>query len=73
MVVTDAPPKPKERSKSQISGANLVSKRIDGSVGGRPCEIDQPPEEIPTLLKRTSQRAKGERSLGPDLVLGSPL
>ena len=27
----------------------------------------------PTLLKRTSRRAKGERSLGPDLVLGSPL
>ena len=50
-----------------------VSRRIDGSMGGRPCDIDQPPEETPTLLTRTSQCAKGERSLDPELVLGAPL
>jgi hypothetical protein len=50
-----------------------VSKRIDGSVGGRPCEIDQPPEETPTLLKRTSQCAKGGNSLNHELVLRAPL
>jgi hypothetical protein len=50
-----------------------VSRRIDGSVGGCPCDIDQPPEETPTLLKRTSQCAKGERSLDPELVLRAPL
>jgi len=50
-----------------------VSRRIGGSVGGRPCDIDQPPEGTPTLLKRTSQCAKGERSRDPELVLGAPL
>ena len=42
-------------------------------MDGRPCDIDQPPEETLTLPRRTSQLAKGERSLGPDLVLGAPL
>jgi len=50
-----------------------VSRRIDGSVGGRPCDIDQPPEETPFLLKRTSQCAKGGNSLHHELVLRASL
>ena len=49
-----------------------VSKRIDGSVGGRPYEIDQQPEETPTQLKKTNQYAKGGSSL-PQFVLRAPL
>jgi hypothetical protein len=49
-----------------------VNKRIDGSVGGRPYEIDQQPEETPTQLKKTNQYAKGGSSL-PQFVLRAPL
>ena len=51
-----------------------VSRRIDGSVGGRLYDIDQPLEETPTLLKRTSQCVKGGKSLDPgELVLRASL
>ena len=72
VVVADAPPKSKERSESDLQRES-VSRRIDGSVGGRPCDIDQPLEETPTLLKRTSQCAKGGKSLHHELVLRASL
>ena len=48
-------------------------RRIYVLVGGRPCGIDQPPEETPTLLKRTSQCAMEENSLHRGHVLRAPL